>query len=189
MPINKKKKYSRRSWTEHEDNYLLKKYLTQSVGVTAKRLNRSVSSVKHRAARLGLNHYMDNISAKVVSQCFNVDFAVVKRWIEKYGLPVDRVKDSSRYSIDPVLFWKWAESNRNIINWSRYEIGSLPPEPGWVKEECKNYKASNSRKRISKLEIEKVRRMWIQGYSYDKIATEIKRSVYSVKHILRKMAA
>ena len=186
--MKKQKTYPRRSWTEQEDNYLLKKYLSQSTALTAKRLNRSVSSVKHRAARLGLNHYLDSIGAKVVARCFNVDYAVVKRWIDKYDLPVDKIKHSSRYSIDPVKFWKWAENHKNLINWSRYEVGSLAPEPGWLRSARMNYKTINSRKRYTEQEIAKVKRMISKCHTYEEIAKELGRSVYSIKHVVRKIA-
>lgn len=185
--MKKQKTYPRRSWTEQEDNYLIKKYLSQSTAITAKRLNRSVESIKHRAARLGLNHYLDNMSARIVSKCFNVDLRVIKRWIEKYDLPVDRIKDSTRYSIDPVLFWKWAENHKDIINWSKYERRSIAPEPAWVASECRNYKNANTMKRITKEDIATVKRMIGKGYSFEDIAKELKRSIYSIEHIVRKL--
>ena len=177
----------RKMWTKEEDDYLIRRYLKQTVAMSAKKLNRSIPSVKHRAARLGLNHYLDNISVKIVAQCFNVDHSVVKRWVEKYDLPVNKVTNSSRRSIDPVQFWKWAENHKNIINWSKYEEKSLIPEPDWVKEERRNYTTSNARKRISSVEISKVKQMKSKGYTYEKMANELGRSVYSIEHIVRKI--
>lgn len=50
----------RREWTKDEETYMYRRYLNQSVETTAKFLNRSVSSVKHKARKLGLNHYAEN---------------------------------------------------------------------------------------------------------------------------------
>lgn len=70
----------RREWTEWEMQYLEKKYLKQPISVTAKRLGRSVESVKQKASRMGLNRYMDILSAKPLARCFGVDISVVIRW-------------------------------------------------------------------------------------------------------------
>lgn len=187
--MKKQKTYSRRNWTEKEDNYMFSKYTKQAVAITAERLNRSIPSVKHRAAKLGLNHYLDNLGAKTIAKCFNVDYSVVKRWIEKYDLPFDRIKHSKnfKYDIDVLKFWKWAEKNKEIINWSKYERRSLAPEPEWVKNEYSSYKNVNSRKRITEDEIQKVKRLWMKGYSNKEISDEMKRSIDSIKHIIRKM--
>lgn len=187
--MKKQKTYPRRAWTKQEDEYLIKKFLGQSVATSAKMLKRSVPSVKHRAARLGLNRYIDNLSVKMVAKCFNVDYSVVKRWIDKYNLPVEKSKNSNMRSIDTVEFWKWADNHRDIINWSKYEMGSLAPEPRWIDRARSNYKTTNSRKRITNDEISRVRKMWNQGLTCEDIAEQIGRSVYSVEHILRKMVA
>ena len=50
----------RREWTDWEVKYLEKKYVGQSVERTAERLNRSVNSVKRKAAKMNLNHYTDS---------------------------------------------------------------------------------------------------------------------------------
>lgn len=43
----------RREWTKDEETYMYRRYLNQSVETTAKFLNRSVSSVKHKASKKG----------------------------------------------------------------------------------------------------------------------------------------
>lgn len=72
----------RREWTEWEEKYMERKYLRQPVKVTAERLNRTVVSVKRKAAKMHLNHNIDCLSAKEVSRCFNCDISVILRWIE-----------------------------------------------------------------------------------------------------------
>ena len=63
----------RREWTEWEVRYLEKKYVGQPVERTAKKLNRTINSVKRKAAKLDLNHYTNFLSAKVVAKCFKVN--------------------------------------------------------------------------------------------------------------------
>ena len=92
----------RREWTEWEVRYLEKKYVGQPVERTAKKLNRTINSVKRKAAKLDLNHYTNFLSAKVVAKCFNVDTKVVLRWINKFNLPCKKVvcSNQTRYLID-----------------------------------------------------------------------------------------
>lgn len=177
----------RKQWTEWEIQYLEKKYVNQSVERTAKKLHRTEASVKHKARILGLNHYADCIGAKSVARCFGVDIAVVLRWIYKLDLPTMTLKagNQTRYDIETEEFWKWAESHKEEINWSRYEVGSLLPEPEWVKEAKVNFKNHKSRKRISDYEKIQIKNMLRRGYCYKEIADRIGRSYYSVKHIGR----
>lgn len=128
----------RKEWTTAETEYLLDRYCNQPVKKTAAVLGRSTASVKHKAQKLGLNIYVNEfIYARTLARCFNQDIRVVFRWIEKLGLPARkrRVANTLRYLIDVENFWKWAETHKEDINWSRYELMSLPPEPAWVREE------------------------------------------------------
>lgn len=148
----------RREWTEKEESYMYAKYLNQPVEKTAKFLGRSEVSVKRKAAKLGLNHYLDNLGAKAIAKCFGCDVSVVLRWIEKFNLPAKKIicHNQIRYDIDSEKFWKWAKEHKEIINWSRYELDSLAPEPGWVKEVKAAYNEKNSRKRFSEYEKNRV---------------------------------
>ena len=42
----------RREWTKDEETYMYRRYLYQSVESTAKYLDRSISSVKHKASKM-----------------------------------------------------------------------------------------------------------------------------------------
>ena len=96
----------RREWTEWEVRYLEKKYVGQPVEKTAKKLNRTINSVKRKAAKLDLNHYTDSLSAKVVARCFGSDVSVVIRWINKFDLPCKKVicGNQTRYLIETKNF-------------------------------------------------------------------------------------
>ena len=86
----------RREWTKDEETYMYRRYLNQSVETTAKFLDRSVSSVKHKARKLGLNHYCGEcLAAKTIAKTFNCDVSVVIRWIEKLELPCKKFKVSN----------------------------------------------------------------------------------------------
>ena len=177
----------RREWTTTEENRLKRMYLKQPVKETAKILNRSVSSVKHKAAKLGLNHYTDSLNAKTISKCFNCDISVILRWIHKYSLPCQKVecKTQTRYLVDITDFWKWAEKNKDIVNWSRYERLSLLPEPEWIDETIKNYNKPKSRNRYTDYEIITIKNLLHKGLNYHEIANEVGRSYYGISHLCR----
>ena len=177
----------RKEWTEWEVRYLEKKYIGQPVEKTAKRLNRSVNSVKRKAAKLDLNHYTNFLSAKIVAKCFNVDAKVVIRWINMFGLPCKKVVcgNQTRYLIESDKFWKWAENNKNIINWAKYERRSIIPEPKWLKEAIRNYDTPNAREKYTDDDIVKIRVLLSKGMSYAEISKEIGRTYDGIKHLCR----
>lgn len=178
----------RREWTEREVKYLNNRYLKQSVETTAKKLNRSIPSVKGKARKLGLNNYYgERISAKTLAKCFNSDIRVILRWIDKFNLPCKKVEldNQTRYSIDPVEFWKWAENHKDIINWKKYERETLFPEPSWINYEWKkdNGKPERHRNKITDFEKAAIKGMMRKGMGNKEIAKEINRTYYATVHI------
>ena len=107
----------KREWTESEERALRNRYQYQTVQKTAQMLNRSIYSVKRKAAKMGLSHYNDKLSAKTVAQSFNTEIRSVKRWIEKFALPSKKVNHGTHYTyyIDAEDFWKWAEKHKDTI--------------------------------------------------------------------------
>lgn len=178
----------RREWTEEEIAYLEKYYERKGVDYIATRLKRSLQSVKRKAQRLGCNAYMcEDLYVRTVAKCFNCDSRVINRWIDIYGLPyriVERGQATCKL-ISVKDFWKWANEHKDLIPWSKYERFTIIPEPKWLDETIKEYMAKNNRKRISHAEKQHV--IWLrkQGKSFNEIATEMHRTVDSVKHIWR----
>ena len=162
-----------------------KKYIGQPVQKTAEKLNRSVASVKRKAANLNLNHYTDSLSAKIVAKCFVVDVSVVIRWINKFDLPCKKVVcgNQMRYLIEGEKFWKWAENNKDIINWAKYERQSLLPEPDWLRGVIRSYNTPKAREKYTDDDIVKIRVLLSKGLSYAEIAKETGRSYYGFDHL------
>lgn len=176
-------------WTKSEEGYMERRYLLQPVEVTAQKLNRTVPSVKHKAVKMGLNHYTESLNAKVVANCFNVDMRVIKRWINEYNLPCKKVvcSNQTRFRIEAEDFWKWAEQHKDIINWSKYEQGSLIPEPDWLEDAINNCKSPKLRKRYTQEEIVMVKNLLHRGLNYKEIAKQMGRSYYGISHLCREI--
>lgn len=177
-----------REWTEDEIKYLNGIwYRNRPIKNAARFLDRSVASVKKKAVSLGIYKSMDTFGAKTLAKFFNVDFRVVTRWIEKFDMPCEKktYNGINHYDIDLEEFWKWAYKHRDIINWSKYDRGTLPLEPEWVLTEKNNYKSGKSRSRWTQQEILMVRSLLRKGKSYKEIASEMGRTYDSIRHLMK----
>lgn len=179
----------RRMWTEEEIAYLEKFYEKRSVGYIAKKLNRTMYSVKRKAQSLGHNVYVcEDLYVRTMARCFCCDSRVINRWIEKYGLPCTVVKRGQLTCklVSVKDFWKWAEKHKNLPPWQKYERRSILPEPEWLKETIQKYAGHNYRQRITPYEIQTVIRMRKQGKKFEEISGVLNRSINSVRYIWRK---
>lgn len=178
----------RKEWTDKEVEYLEKFYNRRGVDYIAKKLKRTKNSVKRKAQRLGYNAYVcEELYLKTVAKCFNSDIAVVKRWIDKFGLPCRYVQRGQITCglIDGKEFWKWADTHRDIIPWSKYERYTILPEPEWINSVMINYKVKSHRKRITQQEKSYVIYQRKSGHSFKEIAESLGRTEDAVKHIWR----
>ena len=178
----------RRQWTENEVAYLEKYYERRGVDYIAKRLNRTSQSIKRKAQSLGYNAYLcEDLYVRTMAKCFQSDSLVVNRWI-RLGLPYRLVQrgQSSCKLISVKDFWKWAEKNKNIIPWNKYERYSILPEPKWLNEAIKaSFALKNNRKPITYAERQKVVYLKKSGKKINEIAIALNRTPDSIKHILR----
>lgn len=177
-------------WTEDEIEYLERFYEKMGTDRIAKKLNRTVFSVRHKAQKLGYNAYVcEDLYVKTIAKCFNCDTRVINRWIEKYELPCRTVKrgQSTYKLISMKKFWKWAEHHKELIPWSKYERLSILPEPSWVDEAIKSYNIKNNRKPITVIDMQQVISLRKEGKTLKEIALIMNRTLDSVKHIQRKI--
>ena len=179
----------RRQWTEEEVEYLEKYYEKRGVDYIAKKLKRSVFSVRRKAQNLGYNAYIcEELYVKMIARCFNCDSSVIIKWINNHNLPcriVQRGQATCRL-IDTKEFWKWAKNNKDLIPWSKYERFSILPEPAWVIDEVKSYAFKNNRKKLTQMEKQRIINLRKQGKTFQEIALDVNRTIDSVKHVWRK---
>ncbi len=57
-------------------------------------------------------------------------------WVEKRNFPLrtQKVRNKTFYVIKIEEFWKWAEENRELLDFSKLEENILGKEPEWVKQ-------------------------------------------------------
>ena len=172
-------------WSNKEIAYVLRYYDKIKLKDMAKHLGRTVPAVKHKMRDLELNIFLDDVFIKTLADNFHSDSRVVQRWI-RYGLPFIR-KGNGRKAIDIEVFWKWAETHKEMIPFHKYERGSLPPEPKWLKDVLiRSYDNKKHRARITETEIQYVLSMHERGMTYAEIAESLGRTLHSVKWIARK---
>lgn len=130
----------KKQWTKAEENYLQDKWGTVSIKGLAKALGRSENAVVVRARRLGCGAHLAGDTRVSLHQLMlaiyggvNMGSYTSNRLIRE-GLPVKWhiVKNNRFRVIDIDDFWKWAEKNKSILDFSRFEKYTLGAEPDWV---------------------------------------------------------
>ena len=174
-----------RKWIEWEIQYLEKSYYKYGAEHIAKKLNRTIESVRKKAQSIKLNSYTgDKIHSKTMAKCFNVDDKVIRRWFQN-GLKYQLVKRGQLtfYLIDTQDFWNWAEQHKEMIPWEKYD-DSLSLRPEWVKYYKLPQTPKKHRKPISLDERYLIQQMYNHGKTTKELAEYFGRTDYSIKHIL-----
>lgn len=188
------KKVKARRWSDEDIEYLESSWGAVSIKGIAKKLGRSINAVKLKAQRIGLDdartHY-DGITVSQLSSVLNTDYGTLKNWIKSYSFPAKKKTFAVENKVLVVAyddFWKWAEDNKHMLDFSRLERLSIGPEPEWVEEKRKA-------DQLTKLHTPKphntpwstgddARLKWMlqqHRYSYPEIANEVKRTQAAVK--------
>lgn len=130
-----------RLWTEKEIMYLEESWGTISIKGIAKKLNRSEGSIIYKVRKLKLGSFVDagdliSLSQLLIAIGQGNSYSWIKEKYINNGLPVLNKLISNKKVLKVKLedFWKWAEKNKNIVNFARFEKGALGIEPEWVEE-------------------------------------------------------
>jgi hypothetical protein len=131
------------SWSQKEIDYLQDSWGDVSIKAIAKHLNRSVEAVKVMKTRLGLGSFLNNgeyVSYHQLLLALNITGGMSYKnisWIKNKNFPA-KFKTVNECQFKVVYlndFWKWAEANRGMIDWSKIEQNILGKEPDWVKKQ------------------------------------------------------
>ena len=180
-----------KKWTQEEEDFLYDNYAERGGSYVAKKLGRSVLSVQKKAETLGVSAYDSGyLKLNHLAGILKIEPKVIIRWINGTGLKCQKVrKANSReiasYNIAPEDFWTWADKHRDLVNWKRYELGALEPEPKWIYEAIENDKHSvNEHIMFRTPEIRQIINEQRRGIAYKDIAERHGRSVYSIKKVI-----
>ncbi|MCK1996815.1 hypothetical protein MPH47_06165 [Psychrobacillus psychrodurans] len=186
-----------RIWTLEELDYLEDSWGKYSIKSMAKKLGRSIEGVKQKAIKIGLDdartHY-DGITISQLSQAIGIHYSIVMNWVIKYDFPMKTKVFAIEHKVKVVTykdFWKWAEPNKEMIDFSRFDKGTLGEEPVWAETKRnadkmrKVYIPKSHNTPWSKAEIGRLKSMVANGsYSYPDISLHLKRTEGAIKRKL-----
>lgn len=132
----------KKKWTESEDRYLEEHWGSTSLGTIAKNLGRSENAVVVRIQRLHIGPGLMNGNRISFSQFTQAVYGIkgytyLKNRLTKVGFPfhsqIIRGHNHKRFTtVDIDEFWKFAEQNKDLFDFSRMEPFALGPEPEWA---------------------------------------------------------
>lgn len=128
---------NQRIWTDEEDEYLLNCYGSAPLKHISESLQRTVKALESRLNRLGVygaKANTTNITVYELAEGLQVDAHTVYNWIKNNKMPYKKMVAKTRefMLIDVLIFWRWVEQNRGLINFYKVPKNSLVPEPAWV---------------------------------------------------------
>lgn len=126
-------------WTQEQIEYLESKWGVVTTTYLANKLGKSVNAVNLKANRLGLGDNLHSGEEITVNQLFKAlgisgSLSWYLKRFEKAKFPYRHKKIiQKKYRVINIeKFWKWAEDNKQLLNFARFEKGSLGKEPDWV---------------------------------------------------------
>ena len=186
-----------KSWTKEEVNYLQEKWGTYSSEVIAKKLARTKLAIQLKARRLNLGDSRiagENIALSTFSKATGICTYTIKEvWI-KNGFEMTELQHGKFKirKIDLQFFWKWAEENKRLVNFAKWEEGVLGIEPRWAKEKRKADFMNPSLKNWNRLWTREEDNLLIQKtksgrYTYRQLAEDFNRTDCAIKRRLKSL--
>jgi hypothetical protein len=130
-----------RNWTKEECDYLIDKWGTSSLGTISKNLGRTEIAILNKVQRMGAGSFLESgeyITWNQLLIALGTDSGSYKNtsWISNRKFPVKykKVKNNSFKVVCLDDWWKWAEKNRDLLDFSKFQENSLGKEPEWAKE-------------------------------------------------------
>lgn len=176
-----------RNWTEEEKQYLQDNWGALSKKTIAKNLGRSLNAIEVMKNRLCLGAFLENgdyITWNQLQIALGLSGSGDKMvsWVHNRNFPLHTKRvDSNSFKIVYVdEFWKWAEKNKDLLDFTKFDENAMGAEPEWVKVKRKHDHEKN-RKYIStpwtKTEDEKLNYLLKQfKYSYHELSTMLRRT-------------
>lgn len=177
-----------KKWKKEDDQYLINNWGTLSIHTLAQKLNRSEVAVRVRKDRLGLGAFLENGDYITWNQLSNAVFGSntgayrMKSWVKNRDFPLHtkRVENSSFRIVFLDEWWDWAEKNKDLLDFSKFEENILGMEPEWVKVKRK-HDFEKSQKYLktpwTKIEDDKLKLLVSkQKYTYDDLSKILRRT-------------
>jgi transposase-like protein len=183
-------------WTQEEIDYLESKWGVVATTYIANKLGKSVNAIKLKANRLGYEDNLHSGEEITLNQLFiAIGLTNSMTWYIKkfkdYGFPwrYKKVIQKKFRVISIEKFWAWAENNKQLLNFARFEKGSLGKEPEWVDIKRKADQMHPSKNNWNRPWSKKDELLLIEltksnRYTYKDLAATFKRTEASIKRRL-----
>lgn len=187
------------TWTKEEDEFIEIHAAHKTLEWMAKKLHRTPDGLRVHMIDIGIGDlHMEKgtYSAKALSEIIGTSHETVRRWIQDKGLPAVKTsryvqveRRHMRYHITPEDFWRWAEKNRDLVEFNRIEPHSLPPEPQWLAEERKKqfYRPAKQKTWEPEEDQRLLRYYYVEAVRQIDIAKEMGRSLNSIEKRLKRL--
>lgn len=186
---------NKKRWTNEEDMVLDTYWGVRPMSYFIKTLGRSERAIKHRALTLNLGGAYSNgsyLTIKEIGYMFNLDYAVIKRWVEKYGLRCRRrtLLSQTRYLIDIDELHDWCKENQDKWTTHNLETMALGREEKWL--QLKRIEDSKKVKRRTPFTLREdniIVDLYMRDFTFEEISQATGRSYDSCKHRMKKLRA
>ncbi len=134
-----------RNWTEEDKAYLADNWGSVSLPTLMAKLDRNKNAILIMVQKLDLGAFLESGDYITFNQLLlSLGYTggtgyLTKSWINNRGFPVKYKRvDQNRFMVVYLEnFWKWAEKNQDLLDFSRFEENALGKEPACVKEKRK----------------------------------------------------
>lgn len=178
--LKKLRLHAKSHWSDSDIEYLENAWGNTTMNTIAKNLGRSVFAVKIKAQKLQLGAFIDSgdyISYnQLLSAIGKASYSYTyTSWVVKRGLPIKykKVLNGSFKIIYLSDFWKWAELNKDFIDFDKFPKGALGKEPKWVDDQRRLHQICESKIKTSK---------WT-AYEDEQLLFALKRYKYTCREI------
>lgn len=147
-----------RRWTKKENDYLFEQWGTVNIKTISKKLDRTEQAIYNKAYTLGLGKQIESGEYVTVNQLFiglgyeSFDSTKMDSWVKNRNFPIKyKTLRNRKFKIIYIEdFWKWAEKNKNFVDFSKFIRYTLGKEPDWVENKRQNDILKNSKYKKSK---------------------------------------
>lgn len=179
-------------WSSEEIEYLKENVGLVKVTTISRNLGRTYTSVILKLKRLGLNNTKQQngmITMNELAEILGVDRNTVKGWVDRHHLRCTKkvTKKERKFTfIHTSDFWRWAEKNKDKVQFKNIEPNIIVPEPDWVDEErrkelCRGTDKKRPYKPWTTQENQEVVMLRKTGKTYKEIGERLGRSAVSVE--------
>lgn len=191
MKLNLKKSDS--FWTDEQIIFLKEEWGMKSVKIIAKKVNKTMKSVRYKACKLNLGSMKENFNGSLflsdVEELFNVSKTKIINTWHKNGLILKREKVSKRrlYYVEVDDLLVFLEENQNLWNSVHLEYETFGVEPLWLLEKRKK-DYSEPMKEVrnwTSLEVKRAIDIFTDKKNYKDVAEALNRTEISVALVLK----